>query len=105
MRFPRPVHLATCVAALALVPLAACGGDGADEAPVISDTTGQDDVMNVPDSTIDRELTERIEADPRLAGPGVELTVRSEGGHVWMRGRVPTRYEMSIAREVALRWW
>lgn len=97
MRFPRTIPLAALAAALTV----GCGGDDADEAPIVSDTTGADDVMSVPDSTIDRELAERIAADPRLAGEGVDVTVRSEDGYVWLLGSVPTRFEMSIAREVA----
>lgn len=97
MRFPGSI-----LALGALVAALACTREGAEEVPE-ADTTDQDEmIMSVPDSTIERELTARIGSDPRLEVEGVEVTVRSEEGAVWLRGRVPTRFEMAIAREVAL---
>ncbi|HUP18635.1 MAG TPA: BON domain-containing protein [Gemmatimonadota bacterium] len=84
-----------------LVAALACAGEDADEASV-ADTTAQDDVLRVPDSIIDRELAARFEADPRLAGEGIDVTARAEDGNVWLNGSVPTRYEMSVARDVVL---
>ena len=40
--------------------------------------------------------------DPRLDGEGIDLDVSSENGVVSLLGQVPSRMEMSIAREVAM---
>jgi len=84
---------------LTLALAAACGGNGEtdpDEAPP------GETVMSVPDSTIEREIQSRLDADPRLDGEGIDLRVTSAGGTVMLAGEVPTRREMSIAREVAM---
>ncbi|MFN2384512.1 MAG: BON domain-containing protein [Gemmatimonadota bacterium] len=85
---------------LALTALACGGGDDAQEP---DDATTQEDsgVLLVADSIIQRELTTRLEADPRLADPGVQVTAHADHGDVTLIGRVPSRMEMSIAREVA----
>jgi len=90
--------------ALALaVPLSiatACGGGG-DE-PTLEDVPEPEPRgIVVPDSTIETDITARLEADPRLDVEGVDLRVRSEDGEVTIIGTVPSRKEMSIAREVA----
>lgn len=86
---------------LVLTVFAACRGEGPEEeAP--ADTADQEEVIAVPDSMIERELSTRIEADPRLDKEGVEIAVRADAGVVRLVGNVPTRLEMSIAREVAL---
>jgi hypothetical protein len=95
-----PMKHATAFVALALVAafVTGCGGDDApapEEAP-------QSDVMSVPDSTIERELRTRLDADPRLDGEGIDLEVTSENGVVSLLGQVPSRMEMSIAREVIM---
>lgn len=84
---------------LTLALAAACGGNGEpdpDEAPA------GETVMSVPDSTIEREIRSRLAADPRLDGEGIDLRVTSAGGTVMLAGEVPTRMEMSIAREVSM---
>lgn len=84
----------------AVTLVAACGGDeepAPEEAPPAGET-----VMSVPDSTIEREVQTRLDADPRLDKDGIELRVRSQDGTVLLIGGVPTRMEMSIAREVAM---
>lgn len=58
--------------------------------------------MSVPDSTIEREIRTRIDADPRLDGEGIDLSVSSRAGIVSLIGEVPSRMEMSIAREVVM---
>jgi hypothetical protein len=71
-------------------------GARAEEAPA------GENVMSVPDSTIEREIGARLDADPRLDGEGIELRVSSDGGIVSLIGEVPSRMEMSIAREVVM---
>ncbi|HET6360830.1 MAG TPA: BON domain-containing protein [Gemmatimonadota bacterium] len=85
--------------ALAAVVAAGCGGD---EEPAPEEAPGEETVMSVPDSTIEREVRARLEADPRLDGEGIDLDVASEDGVVSLLGQVPSRMEMSIAREVAI---
>lgn len=85
---------------LIAVVAAACGG-GDEPAPEDAAPVGET-VMSVPDSTIEREVQTRLDADPRLDKDGIELRVRSRDGVVMLIGGVPTRMEMSIAREVAI---
>lgn len=85
--------------ALAAAVGAGCGGN--DE-PAPEEATRDETVMSVPDSTIEREIRARLDADPRLDGEGIELDVASENGVVSLLGQVPSRMEMSIAREVAM---
>lgn len=82
--------------------LVACAGEGAEEAPE-ADTTAQtgEKVRSVPDSTITREIQTRLDADPRLEEEGVEIEVHVTEGEVTLVGEVPTRFEQSVAREVA----
>lgn len=80
--------------------VAACGGDK-EPAPEEAAPAGET-VMSVPDSTIEREVQNRLDADPRLDKDGIVLRVRSQDGTVLLIGGVPTRMEMSIAREVAM---
>jgi hypothetical protein len=84
---------------LAIVLAAGCGGD---EEPAPEEAPAGENVMSVPDSTIEREIGARLDADPRLDGEGIELRVSSEEGIVSLIGEVPSRMEMSIAREVAM---
>lgn len=87
------------VLALAVTVAAGCGGD---EEPAPEEAPQGENVMSVPDSTIEREIRTRLDADPRLDGEGIDLQVTSQGGTVMLRGQVPSRMEMSIAREVAM---
>ena len=84
---------------LAIALAAGCGGD---EEPAPEEAPAGENVMSVPDSTIEREIGARLDADPRLDGEGIELRVSSDGGIVSLIGEVPSRMEMSIAREVAM---
>ncbi|HET9332183.1 MAG TPA: BON domain-containing protein [Gemmatimonadota bacterium] len=84
---------------LAIALALGCGGD---EEPAPEEAPAGENVMSVPDSTIEREIGARLDADPRLDGEGIELRVSSDGGIVSLIGEVPTRMEMSIAREVAM---
>jgi len=84
---------------LAVVLVAGCGGE--EPAPEEAAPEGEN-VMSVPDSTIEREVQTRLDADPRLDKEGIDLRVRSQEGTVLLVGGVPTRMEMSIAREVAM---
>ena len=95
------MRLGTTLVTLALstAVAAGCGGDGE---PAPEGAPQGETVMSVPDSTIERELRSRLEADPRLDGQGIDLRVRSEGGTVMLAGEVPSRMEMSIARDVAM---
>ena len=94
-RFLKSTALATVVA-LAL----ACGG-GDEPAPEPADDDA-DQVMFVPDSTIEREVTTRVEADPRLAEAEFDVRIAAAEGDVFLVGVVPSRYEMSLIREIAL---
>lgn len=91
-------------AAFPLLILAlACGGgaEEAEESP--ADTLSADEqVQFVPDSLIEREIAARLDADPRLAADGIEIVAHAADGEVTLVGQVPTRLEMSIAREVAI---
>lgn len=82
--------------------LALAVGCGGGEEPAPEEAPAGENVMSVPDSTIEREIATRLDADPRLDGEGIELRVSSEGGIVSLIGEVPSRMEMSIAREVAM---
>jgi osmotically-inducible protein OsmY len=77
---------------------AACGG----EEPAPEEAPQGENVMSVPDSTIEREIQTRLEADPRLDSEGIDLRVTSAEGIVSLHGEVPSRMEMSIAREVVM---
>lgn len=87
------------VMALAVAVAAGCGGD---EEPAPEEAPQGENVMSVPDSTIEREISSRLDADPRLDTEGIDLQVTSREGTVILRGQVPSRMEMSIAREVAM---
>lgn len=86
-------------AGLAIVLAAGCGGD---EEPAPEEAPAGENVLSVPDSTIEREIRTRIDADPRLDGEGIDLSVSSQGGVVSLIGEVPSRMEMSMAREVVM---
>lgn len=86
--------------ALPLSIAAACGGGG--EEPRLEEAAEPEPRgIVVPDSTIETDILARFEADPRLDVEGVDLRVQSEDGEVTIIGTVPSRKEMSIAREVA----
>ena len=85
--------------ALAVAVAVSCGGD---EEPAPEEAPQGENVMSVPDSTIEREIQTRLDADPRLDGEGIDLRVTSREGTVMLGGQVPSRMEMSIAREVAM---
>lgn len=87
---------------LSLLILVACGGGAEEPEEAPADTTAGEEVMFVPDSTIEREVRTRIDADPRFDKEGVDLQVRVRDGNVTLVGTVPTRMELSFAREVAL---
>lgn len=55
----------------------------------------------VADSIIDRDLNTRLDVDPRLDSPEIQLEARAHDGEVTLIGVVPTRYELGIAMEVA----
>jgi hypothetical protein len=84
---------------LGLAITAGCGGG---EEPAPEETPQGENVMSVPDSTIEREIRTRLDADPRLDTEGIDLQVASDAGIVSLIGEVPSRMEMSIAREVVL---
>lgn len=93
-------HGTMCVTlALTMAVAAACGESGE---PDPEEAPAGEIVMSVPDSTIEREIRSRLDADPRLDGEGIDLRVTSTGGTVMLAGEVPTRMEMSIAREVSM---
>lgn len=85
--------------ALATAVSAGCGGG---EEPAPEEAPQGEEVMAVPDSTIEREIRARLDADPRLDGDGIDLDVTSDNGVVSLQGQVPSRMEMSIAREVIM---
>lgn len=95
----RPTH---ALLYLVLAGLVACGG-GAEEADEAApaDTTGREQVMFVPDSIIEREVRNRLDADPRFDVEDIDIEVHVQDGNVSLVGKVPTRREMSYAREVA----
>lgn len=70
-------------------------GDGADMAAT-------EVARFVPDTTIQRDVQDRLDADPRLQKDGVEIRVHSEEGEVTLVGTVPSRYELQMAREAAM---
>jgi osmotically-inducible protein OsmY len=82
-----------------MVVLALEGCRGEDETP---EEAGEPEGLVVPDTTIMRELTTRFDADPRLDDPQIELVPHSDEGEVTLVGTVPSRFELSIAREVAM---
>lgn len=96
----RPTH---ALLSLFLAGLVACGG-GAEEAEEASpaDTTAREEVMFVPDSIIEREVRDRLDADPRFDAEDIDIEVHVQDGNVTLVGTVPTRREMSFAREVAV---
>ncbi len=96
-----PMKHARAIVALALIAAVAAGCGGGEE-PAPEEAPLGEDVMAVPDSTIEREIRTRLEADPRLDAEGIDLDVSSENGVVSLLGQVPSRMEMSIAREVAM---
>lgn len=55
----------------------------------------------VADSIIDGDLNTRLDVDPRLDSPEIQLEARAHDGEVTLIGVVPTRYELGIAMEVA----
>lgn len=87
---------------LAAAAALACGKGGGEQAPAADSTAQEEAVMSVPDSTIVRNLQASLSSDPRLSKEGVDIAVHADGGNVTLVGSVPTRYEMAIAREVAL---
>ncbi len=92
---------ARAIVALA-VAAAVSAGCGGDDEPAPEEAPQGEAVMSVPDSTIEREIRTRLDADPRLDGEGIDLDVSSENGVVSLLGQVPSRMEMSIAREVVM---
>ena len=82
--------------------LAIAAGCGGGEEPAPEEAPQGENVMSVPDSTIEREIRNRLDADPRLDSEGIDLRVASDAGIVSLIGEVPSRMEMSIAREVVL---
>lgn len=71
---------------------------GAKEAP---EEAAPPQGLVVPDTTIVREVNTRMDADPRLDDPEIQLEAHSTDGEVTLIGQVPSRFELSIAREVA----
>jgi len=87
---------ALCIALA--IPLAGCrrGGEEPEEAAE-PERTG----LIVPDTTINRDLNARLDIDPRLSDPGIQLEAHAVDGEVTLLGVVPSRYELGIALEVA----
>jgi hypothetical protein len=79
------------------LPLVACGGE-AEEA---EEEPAEERGLVVPDTTIVRDLNTRLDVDPRLDNPEIQLEAHSADGEVSLIGVVPSRYELSIAMEVA----
>ena len=78
-----------------LVLFAGCaGGDDAEEAPV----PAGEQVPAVADSVIENRVQESLDADPRLDKEGIEIEAHSTNQEVTLVGKVPSRYEMSIAQ-------
>lgn len=97
----RSVRFAFVLALPLAFTATACGGGG-EEAPAEDAGNGElERAVVVPDSTLEKDIQARFDADPRLDAEGVDLSVRSEEGEVTLLGTVPTRKEMSVAREVA----
>jgi osmotically-inducible protein OsmY len=87
--------------ALCLGLTVACGRgeteEATEETPMAEET-----VPVVADSLIERDVQTRIDDDPRLEVEGVEIAAHSTDQVVTLVGQVPSRFEWSIAREVAL---
>jgi osmotically-inducible protein OsmY len=85
---------------VALVVLALVGCRREEEAPAEGsrEATG----LVVPDTTIMREIATRLDVDPRLDQPDITLEPHSKDGEVTLVGTVPSRFELSIAREIAM---
>jgi osmotically-inducible protein OsmY len=78
----------------------ACGGG---EEPAEEETsTTEDTIVTVADSIIERDVQERLDVDPRLDDDEIEISVRSEDGEVRLVGQVPSRLELSIARDIVM---
>lgn len=92
----------TAVSAIWLTALLGCGGGDAE--PVVEEAVPSDaeQIMQVPDSIIERDVIQRLEADPRLDVEGVAVEAHSVGGDVTVVGQVPTRQEMGIVRQTVL---
>ena len=78
---------ALCIALA--IPLAGCqrGGEEPEEAAE-PERTG----MIVPDTTINRDLNARLDIDPRLSDPEIQLEAHAVDGEVTLLGVVPSRY-------------
>lgn len=85
--------------ALAMTILA-CGG--AEEPAEEETSTAEETIATVADSIIERDVRDRLEADPRLDDPEIEITVRSQDGEVTLTGQVPSRLELSVARDIVM---
>ena len=83
---------------LALAIPLACR-QGAEEAS--EEETTESRGLVVADSIIDRDLNTRLDVDPRLDSPEIQLEAHARDGEVTLIGVVPTRYELGIAMEVA----
>lgn len=93
VRFPSPAVLTG-----ALLLLAGCaGGEGEEEAPA----PAGEQVPVVADSVIQNQVQASLDADPRLDEEGIRVRAHSSNQEVSLIGNVPSRYEMSIARENA----
>jgi osmotically-inducible protein OsmY len=92
----RSFHARILTAGIVLALVGCQRGEEPEEAP-------EADVgLTVPDTTIVREVNTRMEADPRLDAPDIELEAHATDGEVTLVGQVPSRFELSIAREVAM---
>lgn len=96
----RTIRFALVFALPLALAAVACGGEEAPPEDAETEEPERTGVV-VPDSTLEQDIQGRFEADPRLDVDGVELSVRSEDGQITILGTVPTRKEMSIARDVA----
>lgn len=80
-----------------VIALSACRRGGEEAPEEVAPAPG----LVVPDTTIVREVNTRIDVDPRLDDPEIQLEAHSIGGEVTLVGQVPTRRELDIAREIA----
>ncbi|MEJ2151873.1 MAG: BON domain-containing protein [Gemmatimonadota bacterium] len=90
------------IAAIGLALALACGGGGSQEPAPADTNVPVDETPTVADSLIEQEVQSRIDADPRLDIDGVSITASSQDQVVTLAGEIPSRLELSIAREVAM---
>lgn len=97
---PKPYRqsFAIFVSILALLALGCARGGEEEEAPA---PVGEQ-IPVVADSIIEAQVQASLDADPRLDEEGIQIEAHSTSQEVTLVGRVPSRFEMSIAREDAI---